>query len=84
MMVDALPLVTEFESSAVERAVYHPDRRTLDIWYKGGARYSYFDVPEAIYRGLREADSAGEYVNLEIKPQFEFELEAGRRRFRPD
>jgi hypothetical protein len=83
-MTDDLPLVTEFDSSAVERARYHPESGTLDIWYKGGARYSYFDVPEEVYRALREAPSAGEYVNLEIKPSFDFALEPGRRRFRPD
>jgi hypothetical protein len=79
-----VPLVTDFESSAVERAHYHPESLTLDIWYKGGARYSYFDVPEEIYRALRAASSAGEFVNLEIKPLYRFELEPGRRRFRPD
>jgi hypothetical protein len=83
-MADDLPPVTDFDSSAVERAHYHPDSRTLDIWYKGGDRYSYFDVPEGVYRDLREADSAGEYVNLEIKPNYRYELEPGRRRFRPD
>ncbi|MEA3004699.1 MAG: hypothetical protein QOH81_3487 [Sphingomonadales bacterium] len=83
-MADDLPLVTEFESSAVERARYHPESATLDIWYRGGGRYSYFDVPEDIYRALREAPSAGEFVNLEIKPNFRYALEPGRRRFRPD
>ena len=84
MTADDLPLVTEFDSSAVERARYHPDTATLDIWYKGGDRYSYFDVPEEVYRALRDADSAGEYVNLEIKPNHRYELEPRRRRFRPD
>jgi hypothetical protein len=80
---DDLPLATAFDSSAVERARYHPGNRTLDIWYKGGDRYSYFDVPEAVYRALREAPSVGEYVNLEIKSAYRYELEPGRRRFRP-
>jgi len=82
-MADDLSLVTEFDSSAVERARYHPNGRILDIWYKGGDRYAYFDVPEKIYRALRAASSAGEYVNLEIKPNYRYELEPGRRRFRP-
>jgi hypothetical protein len=83
-MADDLPLVTEFDSSAVERARYHPEERILDIWYKGGDRYSYFAVPERVYRELRVAESAGEYVNLEIKPNYRYELEERRKRFRPD
>jgi hypothetical protein len=83
-MAEDVPLVADFDSSAIERARYHPDGGTLDIWYKGGDRYSYFDVPLEIYLALREAPSAGEYVNFEIKPRFRYQLEPGRRRFRPE
>jgi hypothetical protein len=83
-MADDLPLVTYFESSAVEFARYHPESRTLDIRYKGGALYAYSGVPEEVYRELRKATSAGEYVNLKIKPDYPHALEPGRRRFRPD
>lgn len=79
-----LPLSTTFDSSAITRATYHPHERTLDIWYKGGDRYSYFGVPTEIYVGLREAESAGEFVNLYVKPYFEYEIEPRRKRFRPD
>ena len=78
------PLVTDFDSSAVERARYSPTAGMLDIWFKGGDRYSYFDVPLDIYVGLRAAPSAGEYVNREIKPHYRYEIEERRRRFRPD
>ena len=71
-------------SSAIERADYRIAERTLDIWYRGGDRYRYFDVPEAVYDGLCDADSAGEFVNAHIKPVYRFEIEARRRRFRPD
>jgi hypothetical protein len=73
-----------FDSSAIGRAAYEDEARTLDLWYAGGDRYRYFDVPMEIYRALCSSPSAGEYVNREIKPRFRFELEPGRRRFRPD
>lgn len=76
--------VAEFRSSAVDRAAYEDEARTLDLWYNGGDRYRYFDVPPAVYRALREAPSAGEYVNREIKPSYRFEIEGRRKRFRPD
>jgi len=82
-MADDLPLMKEFNSSAVTHVRYHPEEQTLDIWYRGGDRYSYFDVPAELYRGLLDAESVGQYVNFEIKPDRRFELEPGRRRFRP-
>ena len=71
-------------SSAIEGADYRANERTLDIWYRGGDRYRYFNIPEAIYEGLCSAPSAGEFVNTHIKPLYLFEIETRRRRFRPD
>jgi hypothetical protein len=73
----------EFASSAIDRALYDETSSTLDIWYKGGDRYRYFDVPIAVYQALLSAASAGEYVNREIKPRYRYEVEERRRRFRP-
>lgn len=78
------PLSTTFpDSSAIVRATYDPDRQVLDLWYKGGDRYSYFDVPIDVYEALRAAPSAGEFVNRVIKPVFRCEIDPSRRRFRP-
>lgn len=71
------------ESSAVDRVEYDAARRTLDIWYSGGERYSYSDVPGDKYDALLVAASIGAYVNAEIKPHHRFELESGKKRFRP-
>lgn len=70
-------------STAVERVDYDEDRQVLDIRYAGGDRYSYFDVPRAVYDALLAADSAGGFVNREIKPRYRCEIEPRRRRFRP-
>ena len=79
-----LALSTTFpDSSAVGRATYSPDRQVLDLWYRGGDRYSYFEVPIDVYEGLCAAPSAGEFVNRVIKPNFRCEIEPRRRRFRP-
>ena len=82
--MSAPPLSTGFpDSSAISRATYHADRRALDLWYRGGDRYSYFEVPIEIYEALCEAPSAGEFVNRVIKPAFRGEIESSRRRYRP-
>ena len=70
-------------SSAVERTHYDEESRTLDIWYSGGARYSYLGVPREVYAALLAAPSIGAFVNRKIKPHYRFELEPRRRRFRP-
>ena len=72
------------DSSAIDRATYDGEDRTLDLWYAGGDRYSYFDVPAEVYEALKQAGSAGEFVNHWIKPNFRCEIERRRRRFRPD
>lgn len=71
-------------SSAVEWVDRDPDTGTVEIRYKEGDRYSYFDVPEHVYRGLFQATSIGAYVNQRIKPFYPCELEQRRRRFRPE
>ena len=70
-------------SSAVDRVDHDEQTGTLDLWYSGGDRYSYFDVPRDVYEALLAAPSVGAFVNAEIKPHYRFEVEEGRRRFRP-
>ena len=71
------------DSTAVERVDYTPGSRTLDIWFRGGGRYSYFDVPPEAYQALLAAPSVGAFVNLHVKDHYRFEEEPGRRKFRP-
>ena len=70
-------------SSAIDRAVWDPETKVLDLFYSGGDRYSYFDVPEPLFEALGAAQSAGEFVNRCIKPHFRAEIYPRRRRFRP-
>lgn len=40
---------------------------TLEVCFKNGGIYQYFDVPESIHHDLKKADSPGGYLNREIK-----------------
>jgi hypothetical protein len=73
----------EVDSSAVDRVDYTATSGTLDIWYKGGGHYCYFDVPPELYHALLAAPSIGIFVNEVIKPHFRYEERTRRRRFRP-
>lgn len=71
-------------SSAVTWVDHDPATGKLEIRYAGGDRYTYSGVPAEVYRALLDAPSIGAFVNEAIKPNFTFEIEQRRRRFRPD
>src|SRR3546814_12263788 len=73
----------QVSSSAVDRVDYTAESRTLDIWYTGGDRYSYFDVPPQVYSALLSPESIGSFVNERIKPHARCEHEYRRRRLTP-
>jgi len=45
--------------------------RSLDVEFRGGDTYRYFNVSKSIYRELLKAESAGAYWN-EVKDKFAF------------
>lgn len=59
------------ESTAIARVGYDSRKRTLRLEYRNGRIYDYFDVPPEVHKELLSADSAGEFVNLEIKPNYD-------------
>lgn len=58
---------TAVTSSQIKSVGYDPASRTLEVEFTKGAVYQYFDVPEAMYRDLIEAESIGKYFNQFIK-----------------
>jgi len=54
-------------SSVIKSADYDPEARTLDVTFRTGRRYTYFDVSEDIFDALITASSAGEYFNAHIR-----------------
>lgn len=58
-------------SSAIKDAEYQSDSQTLILPFPDGSRYSYTGVPQAVYDGLRKANSPGQYYNVEIKGKYE-------------
>jgi hypothetical protein len=59
-------------SSAIAGHGYDAGRHTLRLKYRNGRVYDYFEVPPAIYEEFLIADSAGEFVNLSIKPFYHY------------
>jgi hypothetical protein len=45
---------------------------TLEVEFKNGAIYQYFDVPESAHVELMTAPSIGKYINEQIKNSYRY------------
>ena len=72
--VIAFPLLKS-QSAAVKSFDYDKDKQTLRIVFSNGSIYKYLDVPEAIYKELKETSSVGQYFNANIREKFGFDRE---------
>lgn len=63
------------QSSAIESMDYQfiDGKPRLDITFKTGGVYRYYDVPLSVFNGFANADSHGKYFQSNIRGQFKFE-----------
>ena len=54
-------------SNNVESLGYDADSETLEVEFKNGTVYQYFDVSERVYEELRDAASVGGYLATQVK-----------------
>jgi len=60
-------------SSVVAAIKYDAHTSTLRVIYVSGSVYDYKEVPEKVYKEMKEAFSKGEFLNKHIKPNYGFE-----------
>ena len=60
------------ESSNIARFAYDKGSQVLTIEFKKGGSYQYFEVQEAVFEGMKSADSKGQYFAQNIKGVFRF------------
>jgi len=60
-------------SSVVAAMKYDAKASKLRVIYTSGNIYDYKEVPEKVYAEMRKASSKGEFLNKQIKPNYEFE-----------
>lgn len=60
-------------SSNIDSIGYDEDKMVLEIAFKGGGIYRYYNVPEIVHIGLMEAPSHGKYFHSEIKGEYTYE-----------
>jgi hypothetical protein len=59
-------------STTLAAVSYFPDRHLLELQFRSGAVYQYFDVSLHDYHELLAADSKGTYFNRHIRNRFPY------------
>jgi hypothetical protein len=59
------------ESSTIVRVTYDSEQQILKVEFKNGD-YVYYDVPEYVFEGMRNAPSKGQYLAQEIKGRYRY------------
>lgn len=59
-------------SSNLAEIGYDEPRRVLEVLFKNGSVYQYFDVPPQEHQALMQANSHGQYLNANIKGRFRY------------
>jgi hypothetical protein len=61
------------ESSNLASVGYNEEKQILEVEFKHGGVYQYFDVPENVYKELMNADSHGKYFSANIRHDYEYQ-----------
>ncbi len=60
------------ESSNIARFAYDDTNYVLKVEFKNGGIYDYFDVPQPVFEGMRNAPSKGQYLAQQIKGTYRY------------
>ncbi len=64
--------ISTSDSSAIDGFGYDAARRTLEIRFKRGQTYTYFNVPKTVFEQMQAAPSKGHFVTEHVKGRYEF------------
>ena len=57
-------------SSTILSVGYETTSETLEVEFKGGSLYQYYNVPESVYQDLMASDSKGKFLHVYIKSSY--------------
>lgn len=60
----------QVSSSNLDSVGYDADNETLEVEFKNGRVYQYFNVPPFMHERLMQSDSIGKFFNAEIKDAY--------------
>lgn len=67
-MIDRIPVA----SSNIVSAGYDPDSQTLEIEFRNGTVYQYYNVDQGIYDQFSQASSKGGFLNTYLRNGYPF------------
>ena len=59
------------DSSAIAAVGYDPENEILEVEFRSGTIYRFFDVPPEIHRDFLETSSKGRFFGREIRGQYD-------------
>jgi hypothetical protein len=71
-MIHTEAMSVSVNSTLLTGVAFHTGESILDLEFRNGACYRYYEVPVAIYEGLLAADSKGAYFNRQIRTCFRY------------
>jgi lysyl-tRNA synthetase class 2 len=72
--VIAFPLLKS-ASVAVRSFDYDKETHKLRVEFSNGGVYQYHDIPEEVYKAMKDAPSVGQYFNAQIREKYGFDRE---------
>lgn len=63
---------TPVQSSDLASVGYCQSSRTLEVEFKSGSVYHYFEVPADTHKGLMDAPSKGKYLAARVKGTYRY------------
>ena len=61
---------TQVESSNIKAVKYDAKEEALFVVFTNGGHYAYSNVPQEVYDGLLEADSAGKFFHASVRSTY--------------
>ncbi len=58
------------KSSNISQVEYDSDEQTLDVTFQDARTYRYRNVPQTVFLGLQNAQSAGSYFYRQIRSSY--------------
>jgi lysyl-tRNA synthetase class 2 len=72
--VIAFPLL-KTQSAAIKSFDYDAEKKILRVEFDRGSIYLYHDVPESVYKNMKDTPSVGQYFNVNIRDKYGFDRE---------